>query len=219
MHSLNVAISNIWVKTRESSCIHLMISVLLISIGTAGCMTYELRKMAKNDRSYSEEVTSVLMSEDGENIVFIGDDYHYIFDAPLELINSLSSSFRKSLFAKFKDFRVDIQSQVIGTVTIYLDESASQEDKNEAIKIGYEKRPDGPALELTIFGKRYNSGDVTIDNEGYRLNYTYQVKVLEERGSLEKAALTAATPITVLADGALWLVGVPLVILLQISPN
>ena len=192
---------------------------LMLPFGLTGCMTHDLRTMVKSDSSYSEEVTSILMTKDGENIVFIGDDYHYVFDAPLELSDSLRSSFRKSLFAKFKDFRVDIQNKVVGTVTLTLDESASQDDKNEAIKIGYEKRPDGPALELTIFGKRYNSGDVTIDNAGYRLNYTYQVKVLEERGSFEKAALTAATPITVLADGALWLVGVPLVILLQVSPN
>ena len=197
----------------------LLALILILPLGMTGCMTHELRTMARSDSSYTEEVTSILMSEDGENIVFIGNDYHYVFDAPVELSNSLRSSFRKSLFAKFKEFRVDTHNQVVGKVTIVLDESASQDDKNEAIKIGYEERPISPTLELSILGKRYSSGNVTIDRSGYKLNYTYQVKVLEERGSLEKAALTAATPITVLADGALFLIAVPLVILLQVSPN
>ncbi len=215
---MSVATSNIRSKLTNSFGV-LLVSILLFSFGTTGCMTHELRTKAKSDSSYTENVASILMSEDGKSIVFIGDDYHYIFDAPLELIDSLRSPFRKSLFAKFKDFRVDLQNQVVGTVTVVLDESASQKDKSEAINIGYENRNNSPTLELTIFGKRYNSGDVTIDNAGYKLNYTYQVKIREERGLLEKAALTAATPITVLADGALWLVGVPLVILLQVSPH
>lgn len=182
-------------------------------------MTYELRAMANSDSSYTEEVASILMSEDGKKLVFIGEDYHYIFDAPVELSHSLRSSFRESLFAKFKEFRVDKNNHVVGKITISLDESASKEDKNEAITLGYDERPVTPALVRSLQGKRYRSGGVAIARIGYKLNYTYQVNVLEERGSLEKAALTAATPIAVLADGTLILVGVPLVILLQVSPN
>lgn len=193
--------------------------VLIFPFGLTGCMTHELRTIAKSDSSYNEEVSSILMSEDGKHLVFIGAGHHYVFDASIELLNSLRSPFRKSMFAKFKDFRADINNQVVGTITIYLDESATQEEKSEAIKLGYEEQLVGPALEITIFGHRYKSGDANIEKAGYKLNYTYHVKVYEERGSLEKAALTAATPITVLADGAMFLIGVPLVVLLGISPN
>ena len=190
----------------------------LLSLGLTGCFTHELNEKIRNDASYTEEVTSVLMSEDGKKLVFIGNDYHYIFDAPVGLSRSLRSSFRKSLFAKFKEFSVDKNDHVIGNITISLDESASQEDKEEAIALGYDKRSVSPTLELSLQGMRYKSGGVTTDRAGYKLNYTYKVNVLEERSFLEESALTAATPIAVLADGVLVIVGVPSIILLQVSP-
>ncbi len=201
-------------------CRAFLIWSALLSLGLTGCFTHELREKIRNDASYTEEVTSVLMSEDGKKLVFIGDGYHYVFDTPVVLLHSLRSSFRKSLFARFKEFRVDKNDHITGNITISLDESASQEDKEEAIEVGYDKRSDSPALELSLQGKRYKSGGVAADRVGYKLNYTYKITVLEERSSLEKSALTAATPISVLADGLLIIGGVvPLVILLQVSPH
>jgi hypothetical protein len=196
-----------------------LIWATLLSLGMTGCFTLGLHERIKYDASYAEEVTSVLMTEDGKKLVFIGDKYHYIFDAPVGLLYSLSSSFRKSLFASFKEFRVDINDRITGNVTISLDESASQEDKDAAIESGFDQRPASPVLEFSLQGKRYYAGGVATDRVGYKLNYNYKVGVLEERSSLEKAALTAMTPITVAADGVLILVGVPLVVLLQVSPN
>ncbi len=191
----------------------------MLSLGVTGCVTHELREKTRNDSSYTEDVTSVLISEDGEKLVFIGDDYHYIFDAPVGLSHSLRSSFRKSLFFKFREFRVDNNDRITGKLTISLDESASQEDKEEAIKLGYDNRSVSPALELSLQGKRYKSGGVATDTVRHKLNYNYKVTMLEERSFLEKAALTAATPIAILADGVLVILGVPLIILLQVSPN
>jgi flagellar basal body L-ring protein FlgH len=184
-----------------------------------GCVTHELREKIRSDASYTEEISSVLMSEDGKKLVFIGDDYHYIFDAPVGLSQSLRSSFQKSLFASFKEFRVDKNDNITGNITISLDESASQQDKEEAIRLGYDKQSVSPVLELSLQGKRYKSGGVTTDRVGYKLNYTYKVPVLEGRSSLEKAALTAATPITVLADGVLVIGGSTLIILLGVTPH
>jgi hypothetical protein len=184
-----------------------------------GCITHELREKIRSDASYTEEVTSVLFSEYGGKLVFIGDSYHYVFDAPVELSRTLHSSFRKSLFAKFKEFRVDKNAHIIGDVTITLDESALQEDKKEAIGLGYDEGSVSPTLELSLEGKRYKSGGVATDRVEYKLNYTYKITVLEERSSLGKAALTVATPISVLADGVLIIGGVPLIILLQVSPH
>lgn len=196
-----------------------LIWTALLSLGVTGCVTHELREKTRNDSSYTEDVTSVLISEDGKKLVFIGNDYHYIFDAPVGLSRSFHSSLRKSLFFKFREFRVDNNDRITGKLTISLDESASQEDKGEALKLGYDKRSVSPALELSLQGKRYKSGGVDTDTVRYKLNYNYKVTVLEERSFLEKAALTAATPIAILADGVLVILGVPLIILLQVSPN
>jgi hypothetical protein len=190
-----------------------LIRAALLSLGMTGCITHELHESIKRDASYTEEITSVLMSEDGKKLVFIGIDYHYIFDAPVWLSQSLLSSFRKSLFFEFKKFRVDIDDHLTMNITITLHESASQEDKEEAIGLGFDNRSVSPALELSLRGKRYKSGGVATDRVEYKLNYTHKIDVLVERSSLEKVALTALTPITVLADGVLLLLGIPLIIL------
>lgn len=200
-------------------CRAFLIWVALLSLSVTGCVTHDLREKIRNDASYTEDVTSVLMSQDGKNLVFIGDDYHYVFDAPVRLSRSLRSSFRKSLFAKFKGFRVDKNNHISGDIIINLDESASQQDKDKAIELGYDNRSVSPILVLSLQGKRYKSAGVATNRAEYKLNYNYKVTVLEERSALEKAALTAATPIAVLADGVLVIVGVPLIILLQVSPN
>lgn len=197
----------------------LLVVAAFLSLGLTGCLTHELRERIKSDSSYSEEVTSVMVSEDGKKLVFIGNGYHYVFDAPIELSLSLNSSFRKSLFAKFKNLRVDKRNNIKGNLTVILDESASQKNKDEAIAFGYANRSGRPDLELSLQGKRYKSGGVATDSVGYKLNYTYRVNVLEERSSLEKTALTAATPISVLADGVLVIGGVPLVILMGVTPH
>jgi hypothetical protein len=191
----------------------------LISVGVTGCFTHELHERIKIDASYTEEVSYILISEDGKNLVFVGDDYHYVFDLPVEILRSLRSPFRKSLFAKFRKFRVDVNNKITGNIYISLDESASQSNKEEAIEFGYDKRSGSPVMEILLKGKRYKAEDLITDKTGYKLNYAYKVAVLEERTSVEKAALTATTPITVLADGVIAIVGVPLIILLQISPN
>ena len=196
-----------------------LIWVALLSLGLTGCLTHELRESIKRDASYTEEFTSVLMSEDGKKLIFIGIDYHYIFDAPVWLSQSLRSSFRKSLFFKFKKFRIGTDNNITVNITISLDESASQEHKEEAIELGYDKRSVSPALELSLQGKRYKSGGVSTDRVEYKLNYIYKVEVLAERSSLEKSALTATTPITVLADGVLFIVGIPLIVLGVVTPH
>ena len=197
-------------------CRAFLIWSALLSLGMTGCaFTPKLIEKISNDASYTEKITSVLMTEDGTKLVFIGDDYHYIFDAPVGLLYSLSSSFRKSLFASFKEFRVDRNDRITGNVTISLDESASQEDRDAAIESGFNQRPASPVLEFLLQGKRYNSGGVATGRVGYKLNYNYKVGVLEERGSLEKAALTALTPVAVLADGVIVIMAVPVILMLQ----
>jgi hypothetical protein len=167
----------------------------LLSLGMTGCaFTPKLIEKISNDASYTEEITSVLMSEAGTKLVFIGDDYHYIFDVPVELSHSLYALFRKLHFLTFKEFRVDKKDHITGDITITPHESI-------------------PALELSLQGERYKSGGIATDRVGYKLNSTYKVTILEERSFLEKAALTAATPVAVLADGVIVIGSVTLFIL------
>jgi hypothetical protein len=196
-----------------------LILTALLSLGMTGCVTTALYEKIREDASYTEEVTSVMISEDGKKLVFIGYRYHYVFDVPVGLSLSLQSSFRKSLYTLFRDFKVDNNNHITGN--IIFDGSASQEGKKEAIELGYNKRSSGtPALEISLQGKRYRSGDVATDRVEYKLNcHPYNVPVLEEGSFLEKTALTALTPITVLADGVIVIAGVTLILVTGILVN
>jgi len=102
--------------------------------------------------------------------------------------------FQKLHFLTFKEFRVDKNDHITGNITITPHESI-------------------PALELLLQGERYKSGGIATDRVGYQLNSTYKITILEERSFLEKATLTAATPVTVLADGVIVIGSVTLFIL------
>ncbi|MCK5703790.1 MAG: hypothetical protein KAI29_21680 [Cyclobacteriaceae bacterium] len=176
-------------------CRAFLIWSVILSLGMTGCaFTPKLIEKINNDASYTEEITSVLMPKNGTKLVFIGGDYHYIFDVSVELSHSLNALFRKLHFLTFKEFRVDKNDHITGNITITPHESI-------------------PALELSLQGERYKSGGIAIDRVGDKLNSTYKVTILEERSFLEKAALTATTPVAVLADGVLVIGEIALIIL------
>ena len=176
-------------------CRAFLIWSVILSLGMTGCaFTPKLIEKINNDASYTEEITSVLMPKNGTKLVFIGGDYHYIFDVSVELSHSLNALFRKLHFLTFKEFRVDKNDHITGNITITPHESI-------------------PALELSLQGERYKSEGIAIDRVGDKLNSTYKVTILEERSFLEKAALTATTPVAVLADGVLVIGEIALIIL------
>lgn len=193
--------------------------LILVSLGMTGCFTPTLHYKLKHDAFYSEVVSSMHLSEDRKQLIFIGSDYYYIFDAPAELLNSLDSPFQKSLFAEFRGFRSDINNHIIGNLTITLDESASREDIENVVELGYEKQVGHPTLMLPLQGKRYRSEYITTGEAEYKLNYTYKITVWEERGSIEKATYTALIPVAVVADGVAICIIIPLIILGGITPH
>jgi hypothetical protein len=56
---------------------------------------------------YSEIISSILISVDGKNIVVLGKDFHYIFDAPSDLVKILSSPLHKKVEGNLYGFSVN----------------------------------------------------------------------------------------------------------------
>lgn len=83
-----------------------LILAALLSLGMAGCVTPAMNKMIKKDAFIYGK--SYICTDFGRRnkLVFIGDRYHYIFDVPVVLSRSVQSSFRKSFYSLFEDFRV-----------------------------------------------------------------------------------------------------------------
>jgi hypothetical protein len=186
------------------------VSCALVSLLLAGCMTESLLR----NRPYTEEVSSVLVTSDKQKIVFMGKDYHYVFEAPPLLTSSLQSSFYPSLRAVISDFHVDKAGQTTGSLTLILSVITPQEQKKSAAAVGYKCRTmvgrgEFCEGEVSLRGVRYSSGGMPIGNQ-HRLNETYRVGVTTEDGPGAKVLLT---PITLVGDGVLVLAGAPLMAL------
>jgi hypothetical protein len=163
------------------------------------------------NRPYTEEVSSVLITSDKQKIVFIGRDFHYIFDAPPSLLTSFQSSFYPSLRAVVRDFHVDKAGQTTGSLVLILSVKTPPEYRAAAAAQGYKcstiiNLGEYCESKVTLHGIRYSSGGLPIGNQ-HRLNETYYVTVTSEDSPGAKVLLT---PITLIGDGALIIAGTPL---------
>ncbi|MFT3930578.1 MAG: hypothetical protein QM709_09830 [Spongiibacteraceae bacterium] len=192
--------------------IFLIFSVVLSS---AGCITRSLYQ----DDFYLEDVVSVLLSRDGEKLVFLSREYHYIFDLPIplrkvledpELHEQVSAIFlnRKtttwtvddgSKTEKF-DFYVDRLGNISGEVLLKVSQTAPEEIKIRAQSAGFEEREGGLTIKLTLKGIRYASNGVTLPpSYKQKLNKGAQYTV-EVRESYNPTRAIALTPIAVVGD-------------------
>lgn len=183
-----------------------------IAIGSlSGCVTHSLYENIDRPeyRTYAETVNQILISADGKNLVFIGPDYHYIFDAPEHFAQVLDSPLHKDLTATFDSFSVSTDGAVNGVVRLEL---ANLDEKDTILASQYGFRTAGKKMwrHLKMSGKRYQAGSSLEAIEEKRLNTPYVVDVRETLPPGGKRALALLTPVTVAADGALMIVALPL---------
>lgn len=164
------------------------------------------------DHQYTETVSSVLISQDNKKIAVIGNEYHYVFDAPDVLIRTLTSSFHRSVKGDFSTrFFVNSSGAISGNYYLTLGKNAPEQEKDEAIAVGFVKLSRGDlAFSGTLSGIRYSSGGIQASVNSQRLNRVYKINVVAEQTAGEKAAKSLLTPVTVTADGLLVIAMIPL---------
>jgi len=178
----------------------------------SGCVTKLF-----DDKYYFEAVSSILISQDHKKIVVIGKEYHYIFDAPDVLVSTLSSSYHKYMKGYLDQFRVDKSEAISGQYLLTLGKEATEQEKAEAITLGFVKSGGELIFSGNLNGIRYSSGGIQANVETQRLNKTYKVFVSVEPSSGKKAAKLLLTPVAVAATGALLIVGIPVGLLAGVS--
>lgn len=181
------------------------------SVGVAslitGCIT---PKLYEADR-YTETVSSILVSEDGNKIVVMTKAYHYIFDAPKVITMTLSAPYHKSVSAEFGTFKVDTFRNTTGEFTLLLDENATEAEQQQAISAGFKHDKTGKIrAEGTLTGVRYDANNISPTHDSQKLNNEYQVFVIAQQSFAEKSAKTLATPVTLTLDGILLIGAIPL---------
>ncbi|MBS0417044.1 MAG: hypothetical protein JSR66_04990 [Proteobacteria bacterium] len=170
-------------------------SLLFSGLSVAGCVT-----TTPEWTSYSETVTSVLISADEKQLAVVTRDYHYLFEAPPALVRTLKGSFHPDVIATLGGFRVFANGTMQGTVTLQL-RNAPADKMDEAVAAGFSlMEPRHAALVVSLEGHRYKAGSFKPLPE-YQLNKSYQIAVEAEKSTPH----IEATPIKMVA-------GVPLVL-------
>lgn len=181
-------------------------------VSLAGCVT----PATLRGRHYDEVISAVLVSADQRTLVFLGVDYHYIFDGVPALTQAIASPLHPRMEGRLPFFQVDSQRKVRGTFELRLRPALLTEaERKQALSLGFQEEAGQPSWLLTgvLKGRRYEAGETTRRATALAqqpLNTIYRVRVEEAPTSLEQAAHALLTPITVAADGMVMFVAIAL---------
>ena len=179
------------------------------ALGLAGCATHEAAP--PQEHRYTETISSVLISEDGQRIAAIGDGHHYIFGAPEVLVKALRSPVHPRLTATFSTFHIDPRGVVSGDWLLTLAPDASPAAKAQAREVGLAPGPDGTYAAAGILkGQRFTGWTYKLRGAQDRLNKPYTIEITTEASAGDRAVDDAATPIRVAADGVQLIYWAPL---------
>lgn len=171
---------------------------------------------------YTETISSILISQDNKKIVVIGMSYHYVFDAPDVLIRTLTSSFHKSVKGDLSGFTIDSSNAITGDYLLKIEKEASEQEKLEAIAVGFVKSGEDLIFNGKLNGFRYSAGGIIggmrESKDSLRLNKIYTVKIFTKQSTGEKVEKLLLTPVTVAADGVLLIGMIPLIAAFGLIP-
>ena len=174
----------------------------------AGCATHDA---PPQQHRYTESISSVLVSEDGQRIAAIGSNHHYIFGAPEVLVKALRSPVHPQLAATFSTFHIDQRGMVTGDWLLTLAPDASPVAREQARAVGLVPGPDGVLAAGGILkGQRYTGWTYTLRGPQDKLNKAYTIEIATEASAADTAVDDAATPIRVAADGVQLIYWAPL---------
>ena len=95
----------------------LIVAILSGILNLVGCMHRQLNENEK----YVETFESFYLTADQKQIAIVGKRYHYVFNAPAEVLNALKSDLHPIMDAAFLGFSVAVDQNIKGTYKIYID--------------------------------------------------------------------------------------------------
>jgi hypothetical protein len=169
----------------------------------------------KANRSFTEEVASFLITEDGKKLIVIGKNHHYIFTANDTLKFIMHWSERKRVKASFSSFNIKNDQSLTGSykLTIPIQTELPSEIRQQLIAKGFTHNPRRKTLSYqgTLQGQRYVADQFKIPNS-LMLNKTYRIHMTEASplSATRVVKRIVLTPLAVAADGLLLLGGAPI---------
>lgn len=155
--------------------------------------------------TYAESVSVLLLSQDGRQLVVLGERYHYVFDAPPELVALAAMPLKLWVQARIAPFTVASDGTVQGSYVLVLPADLGQTQASEAQSLGFIwVEGVGWAREGRLSGRRYVGGNTLRSDRVHEiLPQTYRVTVVAEETLAQQVAERAVTPVSVTSAGIL----------------
>jgi hypothetical protein len=138
--------------------------------------------------SYVEEFSSVMVSSDQAQIMFVGKQYSYVIKVPepkrLALATALSTEFGKKLsWDHLGTFFIGPYGDMSSEITVKLDDDLTEADVKQADELGFQiSRSGGREISYQLSGQRYKGeGPAEWSGEKVLLSSTYRVEVRDKR--------------------------------------
>lgn len=162
------------------------------------------------NRSYHEKLHYFLATSDSKQIVFLAQNYHYVFnDNSGRLKSLLFWRNRGLLLIDFSQTQLKLHqdnSIEAHVVVRSLFKNLYSSDYSYLKSLGFIDKGENMEIVLHLKGKRYlpKSG---VNYQIMPLNKEYDFQVSYDPTVKEKIAIVALTPITIAVDATLWLGG------------
>lgn len=160
---------------------------------------------AVRQRTYKEQVSTLLLSKDGKQLVILGAAHHYVFDATPDIVALTQSALKSRVEARIEPFTVARDGQTDGAYSLHLPNGLSRAEAQAARDMGFQQLPGGDwQLDNRLHGTRYLVGNATRDDRLHeKLVHTYTVTVIADETAGQHIAEKATTPVKIGAEGVL----------------
>ncbi|WP_295371930.1 hypothetical protein [uncultured Pseudacidovorax sp.] len=178
---------------------YMLVSTGVAMLGLSGCITEHMYER----NSYWEQIQGFFATQDGSSLVILGNSYHYVFAAPPALRATLDPALHGAARnADFSEFEVDGGNTVTGKIDLQLKPDLDPAQRRMAESAGFTLTDSGWQTTVAMKGTRY-SADQFKSPASQKFRREYVVHITEKSSASKTAMKVAATPVTVLADGAL----------------
>jgi len=194
-----------------------LLAAFTFLIFTGACFTPALyEKPAEETRYFTEEISSFLITQNGQSLIVIGKQHHYIFTANDTLKFVLGWAEKKRVKANFNHFVIRSDQTVYGSYSLTVNmNDLNAAAKNVLLKHEFEQDKKQNTLRYngSVNGVRYLAGNVTIPAT-LKLNQKYTLEMTEHYPSASAAIQRVLlTPLALVGDGLLILGGIPVLLL------
>ena len=180
----------------------ILIIALPILLLSSSCENTYTRKLW-SDNFYNEVFYYFLISKDGQFVVFLNDEFHYVFNDNSGLMQKLllwKNSKKLYINSDETILKIFPNNNVSGKVEIDIDKNdINFSDLQNLKSLGFVENREKFTIEFKVYGQRYQAKkDVTAYTP--RLSTPYNIRIYSDLTNGQKIAKASLSPLTVVID-------------------